>query len=111
MQDLPLRLHRRQEPPDRPCRILLLRGPSHLSTGLGLTSALLKRGLPRRFYLDNGPAFRSHHLEEITASLGNALVRSPSYVPQGRGKIEKFFRTVRFQFFPGFKDDTLRDIN
>ncbi|CAO0822878.1 hypothetical protein DFAR_3360005 [Desulfarculales bacterium] len=32
-------------------------------------------------------------------------------MPQGRGKIERFFRTVRSQFFPGFKGDILRDIN
>ncbi|CAO0820239.1 hypothetical protein DFAR_1450027 [Desulfarculales bacterium] len=48
----------------------------------------------------------SHHLEEIIASLGIALVHSPPYVPQGRGKIEKSFRTVRSQFLPGFKGDT-----
>ncbi|CAO0820985.1 hypothetical protein DFAR_2050002 [Desulfarculales bacterium] len=34
--------------------------------------ALLKRELPRKLYLDNSPAFRSRHLEEITASLGIA---------------------------------------
>ncbi|CAO0820208.1 hypothetical protein DFAR_1430022 [Desulfarculales bacterium] len=34
--------------------------------------ALLKRELPRKLYLDNSPAFRSRHLEEITASLGMA---------------------------------------
>jgi putative transposase len=32
-------------------------------------------------------------------------------VPQGRGKIERFFRTVRSQFFSGFKGDTIHDIN
>ncbi|CAO0819987.1 hypothetical protein DFAR_1260040 [Desulfarculales bacterium] len=32
-----------------------------------LRQALLKRGLPRKLYLDNGPAFRSNHLNEITA--------------------------------------------
>ncbi|CAO0824500.1 hypothetical protein DFAR_670009 [Desulfarculales bacterium] len=31
------------------------------------------------------------------------MVHSPPYVPQGRGKIEKFFRAVRFQFLPGFR--------
>ncbi|CAO0821480.1 transposase [Desulfarculales bacterium] len=76
-----------------------------------MRQALLKRGLPRKLYLDNGPAFRSHHLEKITASLGIALVLSPSYVLQGRGKIEKFFRTVRAQIFHGFKGDTLQDMN
>lgn len=32
-------------------------------------SALAKRGLPRKLYVDNGAAFRSKHLEYITASL------------------------------------------
>ncbi|CAO0821609.1 transposase [Desulfarculales bacterium] len=64
-----------------------------------------------KLYLDNCPAFRSHHLEEINASLGIALVHSPPYVPQGRGKIERFFRIVRSQFLPGFEGGTLRDIN
>ncbi|CAO0822229.1 hypothetical protein DFAR_2910003 [Desulfarculales bacterium] len=42
---------------------------------------------------------------------GQCLGPPPPYVPQGRGKIEKLFRTVRFQFLPSFKGDTLRDIN
>ncbi|CAO0820758.1 hypothetical protein DFAR_1860042 [Desulfarculales bacterium] len=33
----------------------------------------------------NAPSYL--HLEEITASLGIALVHSPPYVPQGKGKI------------------------
>jgi hypothetical protein len=76
-----------------------------------LRQALLKRGLPRKLYVDNGPAFRSKHLEEITASLGIALVHSQPYKPQGRGKIERWFRTVRTQFLSGFRGDTLHDLN
>lgn len=95
---------------------LIAHAEFYLSEGLAtylqaLRQALLKRGLPRKLYLDNGPAFRSHHLEEITAALGIALVHSPPYVPQGRGKIERFFRTVRSQFLPGFKGETLKDLN
>lgn len=63
-----------------------------------LRKALKKRGLPRKLYVDNGPAFRSHHLSNATASLGIALIHSKPYQPQGRGKIERFFRTVRSQF-------------
>jgi transposase InsO family protein len=37
-----------------------------------LRQALLKRGLPRKLYVDNGPAFRSQYLAQITASLGIA---------------------------------------
>ena len=76
-----------------------------------LRQALLKRGLPRKLYVDNGPAFRSKHLEEITASLGIALVHSRPYKPQGRGKIERWFRGVRGQFLSGFRGKTLYELN
>ena len=73
--------------------------------------ALLTRGVPRKLYVDNGAAFRSRHLERICASLGIALVHTPPYTPQGRGKIERFFRTVRSQFLPYFRGGTLTDLN
>jgi putative transposase len=76
-----------------------------------LEHALLKRGLPRKLYVDNGPAFRSRHLEHISASLGVALIHSKPYTPEGRGKIERFFRTVRADFVAGFTGTTLRDLN
>jgi putative transposase len=76
-----------------------------------LRPALLKRGLPRKLYVDNGPAFRSTHLQEITASLGIALIHSRPYKPQGRGKIERFFQTVQRQFLPAFQATSLHELN
>lgn len=76
-----------------------------------LEGALLTRGLPRKLYTDNGAAFRSHHLEHVTASLGIALIHARPYKPQGKGKIERFFRTIRSDFLPGFRGDTLYDLN
>jgi len=76
-----------------------------------LEKALLKRGLPRKLYVDNGPAFRSLHLEHIAASLGIALIHARPYKPQGKGKIERFFRTVRGDFLAGFRGNTLDDLN
>jgi putative transposase len=73
--------------------------------------ALLTRGVCRKLYVDNGAAFRSRHLEFITASLGIALVHSRPYVPQGRGKVERFFRTVRSQLLSGFRGSTLDELN
>lgn len=73
--------------------------------------ALLFRGLPRKLYVDNGAAFRSRHLERICGSLGIALIHTPPYTPQGRGKIERFFRTVRSQFLSCFFGGTLEDLN
>jgi putative transposase len=73
--------------------------------------ALLKRGLPRKLYVDNGPAFRSRHLEYVTAAVGITLIHSKPYKPQGRGKIERFFRTIRNDFLIGFRGNTLSELN
>ena len=76
-----------------------------------LEQGLAKRGLPRKLYVDNGPAFRSRHLQQVAAALGIALIHSKPYTPQGRGKIERFFRTVRTDFIPGFTGTTLTELN
>lgn len=88
----------------------------YLSESIGvflkaLEEALLTRGLPRKIYTDNGSAFRSHHLEHTTASLGIALIHSRPRKPQGRGKIERFFLSVRTEFLSGFKGNTLSELN
>ncbi|MEK7377215.1 MAG: DDE-type integrase/transposase/recombinase, partial [Candidatus Margulisiibacteriota bacterium] len=77
-----------------------------------LKKAIAKRGLPRKLYLDNGPAFRSHQLRLCLASLGVDLVHCKAYVPQGKGKIERWFRTCRMKFLPLLKDGlSLQGIN
>jgi transposase InsO family protein len=95
---------------------LITHGQFYLSETLdcylqAFENALAKRGLPRKLYVDNGAAFRSRHLEYISASLAIALIHSKPYQPQGRGKIERFFKTVRSQFLPGFKGQTLNELN
>lgn len=76
-----------------------------------LRKALLMRGLPRKLYVDNGPAFRSSHLEHICASLGIVLIHAKPYQPEGKGKIERFFRTVRMQFLSVTKETSLTGLN
>lgn len=77
-----------------------------------LKKSLNKRGIPRKLYVDNGPTFRSHHLEHVTASLGIALLHAKPYRPQGKGKIERWFRTVREQFLSILPSNlTLLDLN
>ena len=73
--------------------------------------ALLMRGLPKKLYVDNGPAFRSNHLEFICASLGIVLIHAKPYQPQGKGKIERFNRTVREGFLSTVKATTLDKLN
>ena len=63
-----------------------------------LRNALAARGVPRVCYLDNGSAMVSKQLLRACASLGIRLVHSRPGKPQGRGKIERVFETVRIQF-------------
>ena len=46
-----------------------------------------------------------------SASLGIALINATPAQPQGKGKIERVFKTIRSQFLPGFTGKTLEDIN
>ena len=63
-----------------------------------LRHGLASRGIPRSIYVDNGSAFVAAPLLRACAVLGIRLVHSRPGQPQGRGKIERFFRTVRDQF-------------
>jgi putative transposase len=63
-----------------------------------LRPALASRGVPEHVYVDNGSAFVDAWLLRACAVLGVKLVHSQPGRPEGRGKIERFFRTVRGQF-------------
>lgn len=63
-----------------------------------LRIGLAARGIPASIYVDNGSAFVDKQLQRACASPGIRLVHSRPGQPAGRGKIERFFRTVREQF-------------
>jgi putative transposase len=63
-----------------------------------LRHAVAARGTPIRLYIDNAKIYRSPQLARIAASLGTLVIHSRPYQPEGRGKIERFFRTSREQF-------------
>jgi putative transposase len=70
-----------------------------------LRPALASRGVPRGIYVDNGSAFVDSWLLRACATLGIKLVHSTPGRPEGRGKIERFFRTVREQFLVELSTD------
>jgi putative transposase len=55
-------------------------------------------GIPEVFYTDRGKDFRSTHIEQAAADLGMRLIRTKAKKPRGKGKIERFFRTVDQRF-------------
>jgi putative transposase len=63
-----------------------------------LRAGVSARGVPKVLYLDNGAAMVSKQLLRALAILGIRLTHSKPGQPAGRGKIERFFRTVRDQF-------------
>jgi transposase InsO family protein len=78
--------------------------------GVALQPALASRGVPGSVYVDNGSAFVDAWLLRACAKLGVRLVHSTPHRPQGRGKIERFFRTVREQFLVEVADTTVADL-
>lgn len=69
-----------------------------------LRPALASRGVPESIYVDNGSPFVDSWLLRACASLGIRLVHSRPGQPEGRGKIERWFRTVRDQFLVEITD-------
>ena len=63
-----------------------------------LKAAFYKRGVPRSLYVDNGSIYTSKEIVQISARLGCLLHHTPLRDGAAKGKIERFFRTVRDQF-------------
>ena len=60
--------------------------------------ALFKRGVPRAVYADNGANYSSKEFSLTCARIGSLLSHAPVRDGAAKGKIERFFRTVRNQF-------------
>jgi putative transposase len=79
-----------------------------------LKVAILRRGLPQALFVDNGKVYVSTQLAAACATLGIRQIHSTPYTPNTRGKIERFFGTVRSQFLPEVESarlTTLEDLN
>lgn len=73
------------------------------SLEIAFRQAVLRYGVPERLYVDNGKIFVSRMMQIACAHLGIELVRQTPYRPEGKGKIERFFGTVKQAFYPEAK--------
>ena len=73
--------------------------------------AVLRRGPSRLVYSDNAKIYRSQQFEFICASLGSTLIHSQPFVPNGRGKVERQFRTVRMRFLSTVNEDAIDSLD
>jgi transposase InsO family protein len=65
-----------------------------------LKVGILRRGLPKGLYVDNGKVYAAHQFEAACATLGIRKTHAAPYSPESKGKQERFFHTVRLQFMP-----------
>lgn len=79
-----------------------------------LEKAFRKRGIPDKIYCDNGKVFLSEQVKRIGMEVGCRVVHTKVRDAAAKGKIERFFRTVRDGFLPIAevnKADTLQELN
>jgi putative transposase len=76
-----------------------------------LRQSVTARGVPTRLYMDNAKIYRSPQLARIAASIGILIIHTPPYQPEGRGKIERFFRSVREQFLANLDPKALLSLD
>ena len=63
-----------------------------------LRAAFYKRGVPHSLYVDNGSIYVSKEIVQICSRVGCLLHHTPVRDGAAKGKVERFFRTVREQF-------------
>jgi transposase InsO family protein len=73
--------------------------------------AVLRRGIPKALYTDNGKIYRSQIFEYLCANIGVVLLHHAVREASSKGKIERFFRTVRLRFISRLKKEDLVSID
>ena len=60
----------------------------------------VRRGVPDAIYVDNGAVYSSLQFNAACATLGIQRIKAAPYAPEGKGKIERWFESLRLQFLP-----------
>jgi transposase InsO family protein len=76
--------------------------------------ALLRCGKPGVVYCDNGPTYQSKAMTRACSQLSIEYIHAEEYCPEGKGKIERHFGSVKASFFEEAKHaglETLEQLN
>jgi putative transposase len=93
---LPLRIHALMDDASRFVVALEAHHKEREVDMLGLlVRALRRHGKPDALYLDNGSTYRGDTLATACARLDMTLLHAKPYSPESRGKMERFWRTLR----------------
>lgn len=98
LAEYPLRIHGLLDDRSRGCLALEPMSTEREIDMLAVfTRALLIHGKPDAIYLDNGSTYRGDVLRLACERLGITLLHAQPYDPEARGKMERFWRTLREQ--------------
>ena len=75
-----------------------------------LKVAILRRGVPKAIYVDNGQIFNATQFRAACAALQIEVIFASPYHPQGKGKIEQFWHLVQESFYPEVAASQLTDL-
>jgi transposase len=81
-----------------------------LAFEIGIKHILKAHGRIGQLYVDNGSPFVSNQTKRILDILRIRICHSRPGIPKGRGKIERFFRTVRDQFLRPLDEANIKGV-
>lgn len=72
--------------------------------------AILHGGIPEMAYFDNGAVYQSKQVQRIAGRLQMQVVFATPYCPEGKGKIERWFKTCKESFYPEARRANLQSL-
>lgn len=76
-----------------------------------MKSAIKKYGVPKKIFVDNGATYRNDQFNIICASLGTILIHARPFSGASKGKIERFFHTMKATWMRGLDWNSIASIN
>ena len=73
-------------------------------------SAVAKHGVPRVFNFDNGSTYKNRQVELLAARIGSRINWNKPYTPTSKGKIERFFKTMKIQWLAEFNPSNFHSL-
>jgi transposase InsO family protein len=63
-----------------------------------LKLGIKENGVPKAIYVDNGSPYTNAQLNQVCANLGVQLINTRPYSPQSKGKLERFWGTLKMNW-------------
>ena len=76
-----------------------------------MRSAIMKCGRPRMFSFDNGTPYKNKQMDLLAARIGSVLNYTKPFTPTSKGKVERFFYTMKQQWLSQIKPSDFKSLD